>query len=121
MRIQTINSIDAAMAEGRTYPFVYLRTLSTAAIGTTEDIPIPPELNEVEELRFFGEAAEIRLYRQEGTLLAAKLEDGEDLFLTEECSLLPGFGKRLTKRRLLTFDEDGQAAVSAVRLVHWEG
>ena len=121
MKVQSIDRIEAALSEGRSCPFVYLRTLSTAAVGKTEDIPIPPELNEVEELRFFGEAAEIRLYRQEGTLLAAKLTDGEDLFLMEECSLLSGFGKRLTKRKILTFDEDGQAAVSAGRLVHWEG
>ena len=121
MRIQTIDSIDAAMAEGRTYPFVYLRTLSSAAIGSAATVVFPEAPAELEAARFFGETAEIRLYRQEGQLLAAKLDDGEDPFLTEECSLLPGFGKRLTKRKLLTFDEDGQAAVSAVRLVHWEG
>lgn len=121
MRIQTINSIDAAIAEGGTYPFVYLRTLSTAAIGPAATVVLPEDPAELEEARFFGETAEIRLYRQEGQLLAAKLEDDGDDFLTEVCTLLPGFGTRLTRRKYLRFDEDGQAGICAVRLVKWEG
>lgn len=120
--IQTeYRDIPGALADGQALPFVYLRTLSRAAIGRSAELPVPEDLGEVEELRFFGSEAEIRILRTDAGLEAYRISDGDGAFLDETVGLLPGFGKKLIRRKLLRFDDDGQAEICAVRLVGWEG
>jgi hypothetical protein len=50
------------------------------------------------------------------------LEDGRANYIDRESSVIsPKFGKKITKRQYLAFDEDGQGYVAATRLLRWEG
>lgn len=115
------NDIPAALADGEALPFVYLRTLGSVSVGLRTDAVLPKDMDEVEQLRFFGPAAEVRIVRTDAGQEAWRIEDGDSRFLDETVGLLPGFGKKLVKRKLLQYDEDGQGSICAVRLVNWEG
>lgn len=114
------NDISAALADAEGLPFVYLRTLSSVSVGLRADAALPEDMTEIEQLRFFGPDAEVRIVRTGSGLEAWRIEDGGSQFLDETIKLLPGFGRKLTKRKLLQFDEDGQGCICAVRLKDWE-
>ena len=110
-----------ALRRGRALPYGWVCTLSGVTLG-----PVPAELplEELLEARFFGPEGEVRLFRREGALQGAALaaEPGEPVI--EETYQLQNtalFGRRLTVRRVLQADGDGQCYVAATLLAGWEG
>ncbi|MBR1496557.1 MAG: hypothetical protein IJ617_02900 [Oscillospiraceae bacterium] len=120
MRIETL-TFEEALARGRALPWALVRGLSTVSLG-----PVPAELppeEELIELRFFSEQEEIRVFRREDVLCAARMteEEGADLLDSEMKPENRRFGKKMLLRQTVDYDEDGQARLSSPRLCGWEG
>lgn len=118
-------SLDAqqALAEGRAMPFAYVRTYSSVALGPSARCA--PEVSTPEEIleaRFFDGAAELRLFRDESGLRAARLvlEDGDDCIFETVSPANSRFGGVVTVCSVLAYDEDGQAARMAALLTDWK-
>lgn len=112
-------TLEAALLQAQTMPFAYMASFSSVTIGRT---PGQPDLSEVLEARFFGPDGEIRIYRDGEALRAtAYMDRPEDIYMdcTSE-TISPRFGKSITKRRYVEFDEDGQAKIAATRLLDWK-
>lgn len=109
-----------ALRLGLTLPYAYITRLSEVTVGRTPDICTTEELLEA---RFFGPSQEIRIWNDGDGFRAVSLEDeGQDDYLDLTRPIRRScFGRKLTLRRYLAFDEDGQAYVCDTRLVHWEG
>ena len=83
------------------------------------------------EARFFSNSEELRVFREEdgnsggGRELTAVLttEEAEDRYLEEttEIANKDQFGDSVTVRRMIGFDDDGQAWISMTRLSGWKG
>ena len=122
MKIDVIEP-ETAFAQGLLLPFSFIRYLSGVTLGPT---PANVDTEELLEARFFDERCEIRVFRYDDTLFAARLEEElGDKFLQNEYPLdnPKKFGIRVTERRYLDTetDEDGQSFISAVRLAGWRG
>ena len=124
-------SIEAALdkAASSAFPWAMIHTYSNVALGKNPIIEQGRELEEREicpeillEARFFSESEEIRIFRQERELRAIWIAEGEeDLFLEETVKIAnqSKFGDSVTIRRLVDFDDDGQAQIVASRLSGW--
>ena len=112
--------VNEALDRGLAFPWAMLRSLSRVTLGPA---PTQADADELLEACFFSPDAEIRLWREDGALQAAILsEEPGDRVLEERRSIEnPAFGRELTVRRIIAFDEDGQAYIAATRLCGWEG
>lgn len=113
--------IEQAVALGLSQPYACITRLSEVTAG-----PTPPDFSpeELLEARFFGPQREVRIWAGDTGLEAICLEDdGQDDFLDLPPRKIRAsrFGKELTLRRYLDYDEDGQAYICATRLVDWKG
>ena len=75
------------------------------------------------EARFFSDTEELRVFREGDDLRAVVVvETDGDRWLDETCEIAnkDKFGATVTVRRLIDFDEDGQAYVVFTRLSGWE-
>lgn len=107
-----------ALDQGKRFPYALVRTLSQVTLGPTGDVG---ETRDLLEVRFFSDSSEIRIYRQDGDLRAVRLQDDGTIYVDREYSVSnKKFGKRITVRFYMDFDEDGQAYWSGDRLVDWE-
>lgn len=109
-----------AIRMGLALPYAYITRLSEVTVGKTPDSFTTEELLDA---HFFGPDREVRIWHDGDGFRAVSLEDGEQedhLDLTRSIRR-SCFGRRLTMRRYLAFDEDGQAYICGTRLVHWEG
>ena len=106
-------------ARGKNLPFALIRTWSSVALGPTPEM-IPES---VTEARFFGAEEEIRVFCRDGVLEGVHLqtEEGDASYLKTYSIANPVFGKSLTVRYELEYDEDGQCFVAATRLADWKG
>lgn len=117
---RTVLGLNEARARCADYPYVLVRELSRIWLGETRKADI--NWDEITELRFFSESAELRLFRRDGNLQAVLLEDdSEDESLDKTFPLAhnKAFGEWLTVREYLAYDEDGQLYVRASRLKGW--
>ena len=110
-----------ALSRGRTLPYALIRSLSRVTLG-----PAPDEidLDELIEARFFDSEQEVRIFHGESGLQAARLWEGTGDTVIERTGQLANaavFGRSVTIRQLLRFDEDGQACVAHTRLAGWKG
>lgn len=112
--------VNAALERGLVLPFALVRSLSRVALG-----PTPESVDRLEllEARFFDGREEIRIFRDEAGLQAVRLRsEAGDAALEQDLGLMnPMFGKTLRVRRVLEFDEDGQAYIAQTMLTGWEG
>lgn len=116
----TVLELDEARARCADYPYVLVRELSRIWLGETREADI--NWDEITELRFFSESAELRLFRRDGNLQAVLLEDeSEDDCLDKTFPLAHNgaFGEQLIVREYLAYDEDGQLFIAAERLKGW--
>lgn len=109
-----------AIEFGRTMPYALIRTLSEVSLGHT-----PPELpspEEILEARFFSADAEVRIVLNGETLCAALLSEEPGAETVDRTLTLqnPQFGKSVSLRHLIRYDEDGQASLSSGRLYDWK-
>jgi len=112
--------VQSALEQGMDLPYALIRSLSQVTLGLT---PKAVDLEELIEARFFSETEEIRIFQSEDGLEAARLSmEADDIWLEESRQLMnPVFGSSITLSRKVSFDEDGQAYVAAVRLTGWKG
>ena len=117
MKRECYSDWHSAYQEAKQLPFALIRCLSSLYIGEN-----PGEIStqELEEARFFGPEAEICIFCDGTSFTAMKTMDSEpeagDLFLDIEESF-PGHHKIITRRQYVSYDQDGQAFISAVRMV----
>ena len=116
--MKRIDSIEQAREQAEKLQFVMVTELSRVAIGK-----VPMEINwdELIEARFFDHDTEIRIFREDSEWKARSITLKEDTSYIEKdyTELQGGLGHALGVREYLTFDEDGQAGVSAVCLYDW--
>lgn len=119
MKIDNLE-LRQAFAEGKELPFVMLQTVSEVVFAEN---PYEFEETEVNEVRFFGEQMEIRIFRQEDSLKAVRLTEESTDRCMNETYLFENrkLGKELQLCRVLDTDEDGQVYVAATRLIGWRG
>lgn len=117
---KTTLTVEDAIRLGTELPYAYITRLSEVTVGPTPDVFGTGELLEA---RFFGPDREVRIFRCEDDLCAVMLEDeAGDVYLDKTSRIRRScFGKTLTLRRYLSFDEDGQAYIAETRLLDWEG
>lgn len=122
MKLTNYTARDACAyleANQEQFPYQMVTRLSEIILGGST---LPVNLNEVTEARYFGPECEMRFFDDGDGLEAALFrEEPGDVFLDRTSALLPRFGKTLTKRQYIAFDEDGQGSVETVRLLKWEG
>ncbi len=116
-------TIPEAMERARTMPYAWVLQDSRAYLGKTGGFSLPDAPgNDWREARFFGPEGELRLTRSDkGSMEAFWLTETGDEVLDQARPLLPEFGRQLTVRRILDYDEDGQVCVAATRMLRWEG
>lgn len=113
--------LEQAVSLGLDQPYAYITRLSQVTVGPT---PREFSLEELVEARFFGPDREVRIYTCEEGLQALCLEDdGQEDYLPPLTRSIrsPRFGRELTLRRYLDYDADGQAYITATRLLDWKG
>lgn len=119
MKITELN-LSQAISLGLQEPFAYITRLSQVTVGPS---PVDLPVEELLEARFFGSQREIRIWNDSGDFRAVAVEDEED----DDCQDITRsirrscFGKKLTLRQYLAYDEDGQAYICGTRLLAWEG
>lgn len=116
-------TLEGACAEIQThqdrFPFMMATCLSEVRLGKAV---FPVDLSEVIEARYFGPECEMRFYDDGNGLNAALVqEEPKEVFIDRTSKLLPAFGKTLTRRQYVVYDEDGQGDIKMVRLLKWEG
>ncbi len=115
-----ILELEQARKDSAAFPYVLVRELSRVWLGERQRA----ELNwdEATELRFFNDTSELRFFGGAGRLQAVLLADeAEDKCHDRSFPLAHNgaFGRELTVREYLDFDEDGQLYVKATRLKGW--
>lgn len=112
--------IEQAINLGMEQPFAYITRLSDVTVGIT---PGAFSMEDLLEARFFGPEQEVRIYITGDGFSAIQLANDElDEFLDISRPIRdPRFGKILTLRQYLDYDEDGQAYIRATRLLDWKG
>ena len=112
---------NESLACGMALPYAPVRSLSQVCLGPTPGEP--PMLDELLEACFFDEKQEVRLFRREGVLCAARLvcEEGDSWIDKTYEVENKDLGEQVTVRHFLAFDEDGQCYISTSCLTGWKG
>lgn len=122
MKRTLMQSVDEAMEMRKTMPYAMITRLSEVTLG---NMPETVSKDEMLEARFFGENGEIHIFYENGEQKAVYVTDegNSEKFppIDHDYDLLSGFGRKLTVRQYVDFDEEGQAYISAIRLLRWEG
>lgn len=116
-------ALSHAMEQAKTLPYAWVLQDSQVYLGRTSQFALPDvPPADWREARFFGPEGELRFIRcDDGSLKAFWLTETGDDVLDHTAPLLPDFGRQLTIRRILDYDEDGQVSVAATRMLSWEG
>ena len=119
MIFETLTAEDA-IQRGLRLPFALLRSVSGISLGNTPD---QIEADELLEARFFSDTQEVRLFRQDGQLRGAVLNQDADKNYWEKAYRVenPALGSEIIVRSELEADEDGPTSVSTARLAGWKG
>lgn len=106
------------LTQAAALPYAFIRRLSEVRLGLNT---AAFDADELLEARFFGPEGELRICRDGEALRAVTLstEDGDETLEERYCIANPRFGRELTVRKILAFDEDGQAYVRASLLADW--
>ena len=119
MIIEKLDLTDALEA-GHELPYVWIHELSRVYIGKNTDVDL--QLEEVEEVRFFDEKAEVKIVRMETELQAWRITAEPDDHVIRHSYAICNqeFGGKLSVTWMLDADEDGQTYVKGERLSGWE-
>ena len=114
-------SIDVtkAIQEGKELPYCLIYSISSVYLGRTkENVEVDEEIIEA---HFFDEDKEIRITRNQGIFIAAKLESSpEDDYIERVYHVKRAKGKLIVHEEI-DYDSDGQAYVADIRLIGWRG
>ena len=115
-----VMDVQTALERGVKLPCALVRSLSAVSLG-----PVPAEISteDLLEARFFSAEEEIRLFRRDGTLRAARVADAPgEIYADQDCEIAnPALGAGITVRTFMEFDGDGQAYWGHSRLKDWRG
>ena len=112
-------TLDEGLKLAAESPYAYIKNMSSMHLG--KNAPALIDTDQLLEGRFFDTDREIRLIREAGELKAFSFTAEEhDDFIPTEGKPLDGFGSSFKKRSYISYDDDGQAYVSAVCLAGWE-
>lgn len=111
---------EQALERMQNLSFAMITRLSEVAIGKA---PENFSFDELIEARFFDSDGEIHIFQEDGEWQYAYIsEDDETEFFDSQSRLIAGLGTKLVTRKYISYDEaDGQAYISDIRLVSWEG
>ena len=112
-------SVEDALLQGQQLPYAYITELSRVLVGRT---PMTFQQSELLEARFFGATEEIHIYQGEHSLEAISLTEKDgDVWLDSHRRIRDAkFGHALTVREYISYDADGQAYISHIRLLDWK-
>ena len=111
---------DKLVTEG--YRYAFIQRIGSVYIGPIEKCgELDPD--EILEARFFEEGKELHVFSYEGTLLGVVTEsESGDEYIEEKQILRGKYGKFLTLRSYLVFDEnDNQARIGHTVFANYEG
>lgn len=114
-------TLEAALQRGSALPWAFFRCYSEVYLGPNR---VFPDASEILEARLFSETEEIRVFRTGNALVCASFvaEDGdESLISSYQIANRKAFGDKITVRRFIDYDEDGQAIPGEVHLCGWKG
>ncbi len=115
----TILTESEAKEKAYRYPFSLCYSCSGIQLGVT---PLEINWEEITEARFFGDKSEIHIFFDEEGIRVTEVTDEEsDEIIDLSYKLESHFGEKLTVRRYINFDEDGQAQIIMTRLLKWKG
>lgn len=109
-----------ALEQRKNLSFAMITRLSEITIG---EAPEELSFDELIEARFFDADREIHIFQENGewNYTCISEEDGVEFF-DRESRLIAGLGTKLVTRKHIAYDKtDGQAYISDMRLVNWEG
>ena len=111
---------EEALQRGLSLPFALIRSVSSVSLGHT---PEQVETDGLLDARFFSDTQEVRLFRRDGQLQGAVLNQDADESYREKIYKIenPALGREIVVRYELSADEDGQTYLSAARLAGWKG
>ena len=140
MKREVLDALPATLEK----KWAWIQRIGSLDLGTLNDTSVL-DCDDLIEARIFDNKEEIHIFRYDGNLRYVKkqYEDGKDILLTdkrgqiqqtlkmfddskeyyfEEQQVLrrPRFGKTLTLRHYLAFDEDGLARIKDTVLCRWE-
>lgn len=109
-----------ALEQMKELSFAMITRLSEVTIG---EAPEEFSFDELIEARFFDADREIHIFQENGEWNYAYIsEDDETEFFDSQSRLIADLGTKLVTRKHIAYDEtDGQAYISDMRLVSWEG
>ena len=118
--------IEDIKNKAATYEFALIYTYSSPKyLGENNAGSI--DWSELVDARFFGEEGELHVFRNEDNELemvelsdSVEQENFNERFEDFERPLERGYGKSITIREYINFDEDGQAVVVCTRLKNYE-
>lgn len=111
---------EIAIDKAKTLPFALIRTFEDVYLGKT---PENIDFHKIIDAKFFNENTEIRFFMKNGlqNSVLIKTEPNDDcLIATYNLDNNKKFGNRLTVKRILSADEDGQAYIALTCLSKWE-
>jgi len=111
--------IETAKEKASGMKYACLQGISEFRLGKAQDI-IGFNENECMEARFFSPECEVRLFRENDKLCSVILSDGEGDHIDQYYEIGDRFdteGRYAVVRKYVDEDEDGQAFITAVRLV----
>lgn len=122
-----ISSSDA-FEFGRKLPYIYFVSVSQVFIGKTDEAGDLDEIlnsSGLQEVRFFDEYEEYRVYRYNEAMLGSYISDegAEEKYLIKKGFLIENnrkFGKKIYVRCYIEADDEGQNYIAYSRLCGWD-
>lgn len=113
--------LETAIDKAKTLPFTFIHTFEDIYLGKT---PENIDFHRIIDAKFFNENTEIRFFMKNGlqkSVLIQTESNDDCLIATYNLDNNKKFGNKLTVKRILSADEDGQAYIALTCLSKWEG
>ncbi len=114
-------SLEEGFSLGKELPFLYQRGFSDLYIGPNKKDLGVDSLQSALELRFFSERKEIRFFLRDKEWKAVEISQEDEVIYSVHSIQNKIYGKTITLKKFLDYDEDGQCYVKATTLSGWEG
>lgn len=114
------NATDPDWLKKAGYQYAWIQSENSVMIGTLDDVKIDHDL--LLEARIFSNEKEIHVFTYDDELRAVLTEHEKDDHVIERKQLLRRrFGKTVTVRHYVGYEEDGQAFIQKTVLCGYEG
>lgn len=122
MKTRSLN-LEEAFGLALELPFFYQRNFSSLSLGENPKTITEASLPQCFQLLFFDESREIRFFLHENQWKSLEIsQEPEDEVIASVYPIQNKiYGKTITLKKFLDYDEDGQCYVKATTLSGWEG